>query len=206
LVQVEVLDEEDAGVAAAQPPREVGELAEPEQVVRLEERDAVLEVEPLARLDLLADRLECLDAVEDGHQLSRFTTTCVSASSSSRRGAPFRQARARSAYSSASSRERSSASVAATRTSAPSSGPPARACRTTASSRAARSSGSVGVPSRRSVPATLPVSIVSPEQSSTSSTIWNAIPRWRPKAPRRAPPSRQAASKSFPVFSAQRSR
>src|SRR5438270_32776 len=89
---------EDLGAAA-------GELAQSEQVVRLEERDAVLEVQPLARLDLLADRRQRLDAVEDGHHESRFTTACVSASSSSRRGAPFRQARARSAYSSASSRE-----------------------------------------------------------------------------------------------------
>jgi hypothetical protein len=54
------------------------------------------------------------------------------------------------------------APVAATRTRAPSIGPPASARRTTSSSRAARISGSVGVPSRRSTPATLPVSIVSP--------------------------------------------
>src|SRR5919204_4855820 len=206
LVQVEVLDEEDAVVAAPQAPREVGQLPQGEQVVRLEEREPVLEVEPLAPLDLVADRRQSVDAVEDGHHKSRFTTASVSASSSSRRGAPFRQARARSAYSSARSRERSSASVAATRTSAPSSGPPARARRTTASCRAASSNGSVGVPSRRSVPATLPVSIVSPEQSRTSSTIWNAIPSASPKAPSPPPPSRHAASKSFPVLRAHRSR
>ncbi len=48
LVQVEVLDEEDLVAAAALPPREIGEVAEREQVVRLHERDAVVEVEPLA--------------------------------------------------------------------------------------------------------------------------------------------------------------
>ena len=56
LVQVEVLDEVDLVRAAAQASREVGELAEREQVVGLEQREPVLEVEPLARLDLLADR------------------------------------------------------------------------------------------------------------------------------------------------------
>ena len=56
-------------------------------------------------------------------------------------------------------------------------------------------------------PRTLPVSIVSPEQSRMSSAIWNAIPRLRPKRPSVPPrPSAQAASKSFPVLSAQRSR
>jgi hypothetical protein len=57
------------------------------------------------------------------------------------------------------------------------------------------------------VPATLPVSIVSPEQSRMSSAIWNAIPRLSPKRPRLPPePREHAASKSFPVFSEQRSR
>ena len=102
-------------------------------------------------------------------------------------------------------RERSSASVAATRTSAPSSGPPSSARRTSSSSRAARRSGSVGVPSRRSVPGTFPVSTVSPVQSSTSSTIWNAIPSNRPKVGL-PPPSTQAAANSDPVFNAHRSR
>src|SRR5207247_10199088 len=97
LVQVDVLDEEDAVVAAADATREVGELAEREQIVRLEERDAVLEVEPLARLDLLPARRQRVEAVEDGHHESRSTTACVSASSSSRRGAPLGHARARSA-------------------------------------------------------------------------------------------------------------
>ena len=51
---------------------------------------------------------------------------------------------------------------------------------------AASSSGRVGVPSRRSVPAILPVSIVAPEQSRTSSAIWNAMPSARPYSPRAA--------------------
>ena len=50
LVQVEVLDEEDAVVAAADAAREVGQLADREQVVGLDQREAVLEVEALARL------------------------------------------------------------------------------------------------------------------------------------------------------------
>ena len=58
LVQIEVLDEVDLVRAAALPPRAVGEVAEREQVVALEEREAVLEVEPLAGVDLLADRVE----------------------------------------------------------------------------------------------------------------------------------------------------
>ena len=49
LVEVEVLDEEDAVVPAAPATREVGELADRQQVVRLEEREAVLRVEALAR-------------------------------------------------------------------------------------------------------------------------------------------------------------
>ena len=67
LVQVEVLDEEDLVAAAAHAPREVGELAEREQVVGLHQREPVLEVEPLARLDLLADRRERVERVEDCH-------------------------------------------------------------------------------------------------------------------------------------------
>ena len=55
LVQVEVLDEVDLVAAAAQAAREIGQLAEPEQVVGLHEDEPVLEVEPLARLDLVAD-------------------------------------------------------------------------------------------------------------------------------------------------------
>ena len=58
LVQVDVLDEEDLVAAAALAPREVGEVAEREQVVGLHQRDAVVEVEPLAGEDLLPDRGE----------------------------------------------------------------------------------------------------------------------------------------------------
>ena len=68
LVQVEVLDEVDLVRAAAQPPREIGELAELEQVVGLEQGQTVLEVEPLTRLDLLADGRERGGAVEECHQ------------------------------------------------------------------------------------------------------------------------------------------
>src|SRR6266536_5507791 len=206
LVQVEVLDEVDLVAAAAHTAREIGELAEGEQVVRLHEREPVLEVEPLARLDLLAYRCEHIEGVENRHAyLSLSTTACVSDSSSSRCSSPLRHARALLAYSSATSRERSSAPVAATRTSTPWRGPPASARRTTSSSRAASRSGSVGVPSRRSVPAILPVSIVSPVQSRMSSAIWNAIPSARPNwaSSRVDPspaPSTQAASKSLPVF------
>ena len=71
-------------------PREVGELAEREEVVGLEDRDAVVEVEALAGLDLLPDRLQRLQ-LENGDQLLLSTTPCVSASSSSRRGAPSRR-------------------------------------------------------------------------------------------------------------------
>ena len=67
LVQVEVLDEVDLVGAAALPARPVGELAELEQVVGLEQREPVLEVEPLAGLDLLPDRLERGCAGESGH-------------------------------------------------------------------------------------------------------------------------------------------
>ncbi len=58
LVQVEVLDEEDLVRAAALSAGEIGQLAEAEEVVGLEERQAVLEIEPLACLDLLPDRVE----------------------------------------------------------------------------------------------------------------------------------------------------
>ena len=58
LVHVQVLDEVDLVRPAAQPAREVGELTDREQVVRLQDRDAVLEAEALPGLDLLADRLQ----------------------------------------------------------------------------------------------------------------------------------------------------
>ena len=60
LVHVEVLDEEDLVRSAANAAREVGERAELEEVVGLEDRDAVVEVEALSGLDLLPDRLERL--------------------------------------------------------------------------------------------------------------------------------------------------
>ncbi len=60
LVDVEVLDEEDLVGAAAHATREIGERAELEEVVRLEDRDAVVEVEALSGLDLLPDRLQRL--------------------------------------------------------------------------------------------------------------------------------------------------
>jgi hypothetical protein len=58
LVQIEVLDEEDLVGPAALPAREVGERSELEQVIGLEDRDAVVEVEALPGLDLLPDRLQ----------------------------------------------------------------------------------------------------------------------------------------------------
>ncbi len=60
LVHVQVLDEVDLVRAAAHPAREIGERAELEEVVRLEDRDAVVEVEALSGLDLLPDRLQRL--------------------------------------------------------------------------------------------------------------------------------------------------
>jgi hypothetical protein len=74
VVQVDVLDEVDVVAAAATPPRRVGELAELEDVVRLHEGEAVLEVEPRVRLDLLPDRVERGLRRDGGHQLLRSTT------------------------------------------------------------------------------------------------------------------------------------
>ena len=114
------------------------------------------------------------------------SSTAVTMASSSLRCEPFersaRPARRTRARCRASARARRSR---ATRTSAPSCGPPASARWTSSSSCAARISGSVGVPSRRSVPATLPVSIVWPVQSRMSSTIWNTMPRFAPNSPQR---------------------
>jgi hypothetical protein len=67
LREIEVLDEEDLVGAAALAARQVGKGAELEQVVRLEEREAVLEVEPLVRLDLLPDVRERGGSVEHCH-------------------------------------------------------------------------------------------------------------------------------------------
>jgi len=59
LVQIQVLDEEDLVGAAALPTREIGKRAELEQVIGLEDRDAVVEVQALSGLELLPDRLQC---------------------------------------------------------------------------------------------------------------------------------------------------
>jgi hypothetical protein len=66
LVQIEVLDEIDLVRAAPQAAGAVGELAQAEQVVGLEERKPVLEVEALAGLDLVPDRIERGCAGESG--------------------------------------------------------------------------------------------------------------------------------------------
>ena len=93
LVQVQVLDEVDLVCPAAQPAGEVRELAQLEEVVGLEDRDTVVEVEAVAGLDLLPDELQGLQ-LRNGDQLLLSTTAQVSASSSSRRGAPSRHERA----------------------------------------------------------------------------------------------------------------
>ena len=67
LVQVEVLDEVDAVVAAAHAPREIREFAQRQDVVRLHQGNALVEVEPLAGLHLLADRRQRLGALQQGH-------------------------------------------------------------------------------------------------------------------------------------------
>ena len=97
LVQVEVLDEVDLVATAAHAARQIGELAECEQVIRFHEGESVLEVEAFARFDLLANGCERVDGVEDRHlppYLSLLTTACVSDSSSSRCSSPLRHARA----------------------------------------------------------------------------------------------------------------
>ena len=91
LVQVDVLDEVDLVAEAALTTREIGELAEREQVIRLHERDAVVEVEALAGEDFLLDRCERFQ-LENCHYFSRSTTACVRASSSSRWSSPSRLA------------------------------------------------------------------------------------------------------------------
>jgi hypothetical protein len=90
LVEVEVLDEVDLVRSATRTTSEVGKRSELEQVVGLEDRDAVVEVEPVSGLDLLPDRLQRLQ-LENGDQLLLSTTARVNASSSFRRGAPSRQ-------------------------------------------------------------------------------------------------------------------
>src|SRR5215204_6197166 len=91
LVQIEVLDEVGLVGAAAQPPRAICQLTEAEQIVGLEQRESVLEVEALARLELLADGIEGVDS--DRHQRVLSTAANVRASSSSRQSAPFSAAR-----------------------------------------------------------------------------------------------------------------
>jgi hypothetical protein len=97
LVQVQVLHEEDLVRASAEASGEVGQLAQLEEVVRLEDGEAVLEVETLTRLELLSNRRECGCLVEQCHvaQSFRSTTASARASSSSRRTAPFRLSLAR---------------------------------------------------------------------------------------------------------------
>jgi hypothetical protein len=75
LVHVDVLDEVDLVATTANPAREVGELTEGEQVVRLHQRDPVLEVEPLESRHLLADEVERRGAGEDRHYRCLSTTT-----------------------------------------------------------------------------------------------------------------------------------
>ena len=95
---VEVLDESDVVSAAAQPPRQIGELTELQDVVRLEQRDAVVEIEALTGLELRPDRPQHRCPLERCHDVLphafRSTTAAASASSSSRRGDPSRLARA----------------------------------------------------------------------------------------------------------------
>jgi hypothetical protein len=61
LAHVQVLDEVDLLRPPADASSEIGKRAELEEVVRLEDRDPVVEVEPLSGLDLLADRLQRLE-------------------------------------------------------------------------------------------------------------------------------------------------
>ena len=199
LVQVEVLDEVDLVVPPRSAARPVGELAEPEQVVGLEQREPVLEVEPLAGLDLLPDRLERGCAVKDGHE--RFPVhDGVGERLELLPVGPAVQAFPR--LSSVVERHLPGALERAGRGDAHERAldRPARERRAHRRRPRARRAGAAASasPSRRSVPATLPVSIVSPEQSRMSSAIWKAMPSLRPKRPSVPPePSEQAASKSF---------
>ncbi len=67
LVQVEVLDEVNAIVAATNASRQIGELAERENVVALHQRHTVLEVEALSGLHLVPDGREHVGAFQQGH-------------------------------------------------------------------------------------------------------------------------------------------
>src|SRR5262245_5037115 len=98
LVQIQVLDEVDLVAPAALTARQVGQLAEREDVVRLHEQEAVLEVEPLACDDLLVDALERRGVVEDRHDYAVLSTTASAiASNSSRASRPSSRASACSA-------------------------------------------------------------------------------------------------------------
>ena len=67
LVQIQVLDEVDAVVAPAYTPCEVGQFAEGKDVVALHQRHAVLEVETLSRLHLVADGRKQVGAFQQSH-------------------------------------------------------------------------------------------------------------------------------------------
>ncbi len=70
VVQVQVVDEVHLVAAAAQPAGRVGELAQSEQILGLEQRDPVVEVEPLTGENLLADRRQRVQVGGDGHRRS----------------------------------------------------------------------------------------------------------------------------------------
>ena len=71
LVQVHVLDEEDIVRSTAQASCEIGKLPDLEQVVRFENREAVLEIEPFTGFDLLPDGRERRLSLEGCHGFSR---------------------------------------------------------------------------------------------------------------------------------------
>ena len=121
---------------------------------------------------------------------------------------PFRQARARSAYSSATSRDRSSAPRSATRTSAPSCGPPASASRTTRvvlrgedQRQRRRTVAQVGACDLAGLDR-----LAGAVEDVVDDLEGDPEVRAELAAAASPPPSRHAASKSFAVFSAQRSR
>ncbi len=72
LAQVEVLNERHLVGATTKAAGEVGELTDLEQLVGFEDREAVLELEALAGLDLVTDRAERRGAVEECHSVRVF--------------------------------------------------------------------------------------------------------------------------------------